>query len=134
MSTLHNNSYMGQRYIIEYNNDYNGTTLNPYAWFVQRTCNEWDYKWNSEWQVPYNSFNGEAMNVKLPDGSYAKNWTGWIYFDGMIMAADEFGNLNLGYVGTKMGFSGIELLNFATKGGGDDFWIQYGINLANQGR
>ncbi len=74
------------------------------------------------------------MTVECKDGSYAKNWTACMYFDGMLMSADQFGNLNLGYVGKKMGFDGFLLKNPATTGGGDKFWIQYGINMAERGR
>ncbi len=50
------------------------------------------------------------------------------------MSADKFGNLNLGYVGYKMGFSKPMLINFATSGGGDAEWIELGMNLAKNGR
>jgi hypothetical protein len=108
--------------------------MDSYAWFVKMACSDWDYKWNSDWQVPYDTFNEVKMDTKQKDGGYPKNWTPWIYFDGMLMGADKFGNLNLGYVGYHMGFDGIMLLNFATSGAGDGFWVQYGINMAKGGR
>jgi hypothetical protein len=74
------------------------------------------------------------MNTFYDDGSQAKNWTPWIYFDGMVFAADKFGNLNLGYVGYMMGYNGFQLINPATSGGGDQEWIEYGIEMAKQGR
>lgn len=97
------------------------------------TCSDWDYKWNPSWQVPYAYFNGVDMNKKQSDGSYAKNWTPWIYFNGQLISADKFANINLGYVGTKMGFFGYMLLNPTTTGGDDEKYIQRGINMAKNG-
>lgn len=122
MITLHNNT--DQALSIWAPN-----SLPGYLWFVSMTCGDWDYKWNPNWQVPYPYFNGEDMNV-----NNNKNWVPWIYFDGELMSADKFGNLNLGYVGTKMGFPAWILLNFATSGDGDGYWVQKGINMANGGR
>ena len=42
-----------------------------YIWFVRMTCSDWDYKQNSDWQVPYNTFNG--MDMTQTNG---KNWVG----------------------------------------------------------
>lgn len=128
MNTLHSNSATGQNYANEYN-DYNNIELSPYTWFVYMTCNAWDYKFNSEWQVPYDNFNGQNMNQ-----NNSKNWTPWIYFDGMLISGDKFGNINLGYVGTKMGFSGVMIKNMFTMDKDDGFYVNYGINLAKQGR
>lgn len=50
------------------------------------------------------------------------------------MGADKFGNLNLGYVGVMMGFSGRMLLNPATSGSGDGFWVKRGMEMAKNGR
>ena len=59
----------------------------------------------------------------------------WIYFDGIVMGADKFGNLNLGYVGTKLGFSKNTLIiPVVTDDKGDGPYIQHGIDMANQGR
>ena len=99
------------------------------AFLIDRAYGEWDYKWNSNWQVPYSTFNGNNMNV---DNN--KNWRGWMYFDGMLMSADDFGNLNMAYVGVKMGMPNWVYQNFATTDGKDAFWVQYGIDMANQGR
>ncbi|WP_418791467.1 RHS repeat domain-containing protein [Phosphitispora sp. TUW77] len=145
MDTLHTNAQTGIDYMDSLLNNYwflaNGgdPLLTSYSWFVSMTCNDWDYKWDPYWQVGHNAddygtFNGVDMNKKQSDGGYAKNWTAWIYFDGMLMGADKFGNLNLGYVGAKMGFFDIMLLNPATTGAGDGFWVEYGINMAKQGR
>ena len=73
------------------------------------------------------------MNEEQPDGSKPKNWTDWIYFNGTFMGADKVANLNWGYVGTKMGYSGVLLFNPLTTGGGDDVFIQDGVDLANNG-
>lgn len=90
---------------------------------------DWNYKFNSNWQVPYDYFNGNNMN---DDNN--KNWKAWMYFDGMLMAADDFGNLNMAYVGYKMGLPTSIYQNFATTDGKDAFWVQYGIDLAKSGR
>ena len=87
----------------------------------------------------YNA-HGDVLQLADSAGVVTKNYDyeafgyHWIYFDGMIMGADKFGNLNLGYVGAMMGFSGVWLLNPATSGAGDGFWVQYGIDMVNGGR
>ncbi len=130
--TLHKNAERALRYQNELfprivlSNPY---APSPYTWFVDRTCGEWDYKFNDEWRVPYRTFNGSNMNE-----NNAKNWTPWIYFDGMIVSADKFGNINLGYVGTKMGFSGFLLKNPTTMDKDDGPYVEYGIRMAEQGR
>lgn len=64
----------------------------------------------------------------------AKNWSNWIYFEGEIMGADKFGNLNLGYVGVCMGFDGIMLKNFYTMDKDDGYYVNLGMDLANSMR
>ena len=103
---------------------------NPYIWFVSQTCTVWDYKWNSNWQVPYDNFAGTDMNAKQKDGGYPQNWVAWIYYEGQLMGADKVGNLNLGYVGKMMSYAGWLLQNQHTTGGGDGCWIYMGINKA----
>jgi len=90
---------------------------------------EWNYKYNPNWQVPYDVFDGKNMNV---DNN--RNWIAWMYFDGMLMAGDDFGNLNMAYVGYKMGLGTYVYQNFLTTDGKDAFWVQYGIDLAKSGR
>ena len=51
-----------------------------------------------------------------------------------MMGADKLANLNWGYVGKTMGYSGPVLLNPFTTGVNDDFFIKLGIDLANSGR
>ena len=131
INTLHTNAAAGKSY-IEFHESLlkiGQSSQSPYEWFVQKTCTDWDYKYNSAWQVPYNKFNGENMNI-----NNNKNWKPWIYFDGMIISADKFGNINLGYVGTKMGFSGVMIKNSFTMDKDDGPYVQYGINMAIQGR
>ena len=103
---------------------------NPYIWFVSQTCTVWDYKWNSNWQVPYDNFAGTDMNAKQKDGGYPQNWVAWIYYEGQLMGADKVGNLNLGYVEKMMGYDGWLLQNQHITGGGDGYWIYTGINKA----
>ncbi|MDY3303082.1 MAG: RHS repeat-associated core domain-containing protein [Clostridia bacterium] len=136
INTLHKNVKEAEQYVNLYNKNptYNSEMPTPYVWFVNKTCTDWDYKKNNNWQVKYKKFNGYDMNERQRDGGYPKNWMSWIYFDGQVMGADKVGNLNLGYVGRKMGFDGYLLKNPATTGGGDGYWVQYGIDMASQGR
>lgn len=48
----------------------------------------------------------------------------------MIISADKLGNINLGYVGTKMGYSGISIKNFATMDKDDGPFVEHGIYMA----
>ena len=43
-----------------------------------------------------------------------RNWMDWIYFDGMIMGADKLGNMNMAYVGVKLGLPHIVYQNRTT--------------------
>lgn len=79
--------------------------------------------------MPYPIFDGEDMSI---DNN--KNWKPWIYFDGDIISADKFGNINLGYVGTKMGYSGLKLNYGYTMDKDDGPYVIYGIDMANQDR
>ena len=63
-----------------------------------------------------------------------KNWNAWIYFDRMIMGADKLGNMNMAYVGVKLGLPHYVYQNITTTDKDDAFWVQYGINMAKQGR
>ena len=69
---------------------------------------------------------------------HLKNYIDWIYFEGGVMGADKLANLNWGYVGTLMGYGAGTgkwmLFNPATTGGGDDVYIQMGVDLANSRR
>lgn len=58
----------------------------------------------------------------------------WMYFDGMLVSADKFGNINMAYVGVKVNLPYSVFQNFATTDKDDAFWVQYGINLAEAGR
>ena len=113
----------------------------PYVWFVLMTCTDWNYKYNEEWRVPeeymknknkegetiyYNGFN---MNEKN-----SRNWVPWIYFEGELWGADKIGNINLGYVGTAMGYGGVAIKNFATMDKDDAPAVLLGIELAKKWR
>ena len=91
---------------------------------------DWNYKIKNEWQVPYNYFNGNDMNV---DNN--RNWRPWMYFDGMLIAGDDFGNLNMAYVGYKMGLpTSVYQKSCKPLMVKMIFWVQYGIDLAKSGR
>jgi RHS repeat-associated protein len=101
-----------------------------YSWFVGMTENAWDYKFNPDWQIPYERFNGYNMSI---DNN--RNWMPWIYFEGEMWGADKIGNMNLGYVGTKMGYpKQMLLIPLITDDKGDGHAITFGISLAKSGR
>ena len=111
-------------------------TLEPYIWFVNMTCTEWNYKLNSNWQVGYHSknyanFEGNNMDI---DNNW--NWLPWIYFEGDIWGADQIGNINLAYVGYKMGYGKSFLIdNFVTRDDErDSKALDMGFALAEEGR
>lgn len=119
------NGISGILYQLQGNNYIEDST----TFLIGMAYGKWNYKQNPNWQVPYPYFNGKNMNV---DNN--KNWQAWMYFDGMLMAGDDFGNLNMAYVGYKMGLPEYIYKNFATTDGKDAFWVQYGISLAKCGR
>ena len=100
---------------------------------------EWDYKNKEEWRVPEKYtvdengkkilYNDVDMNLKN-----SRNWTPWIYFEGELWGADKIGNINLGYVGTVMGYGGVAIKNFATMDKDDAPAVLLGIELAEKGR
>ena len=61
-----------------------------------------------------------------------KNWRAWMYFDGMLVSADKFGNINMAYVGVKMQLPYIVFQNFATTDKDDASWVQYGISMQSK--
>ena len=101
------------------------------TYLIGMSYGDWNYKMNEEWRVPIRwfRFNGNYMGK---DNN--RNWRAWMYFDGMLMAADDFGNLNMAYVGYKMGLPELVYKNWITMDGKDSFWVQYGIDLAKSGR
>ena len=133
MSALHSNAAEGQKIVdatatmAKYG--YSGSRLGAYSWYVTSTCNNWNYKLDPNWQVPYSRFNGLDMSA-----NNNKNWQPWIYFEGKVWGADKIGNINLGYVGTKMGFDGVMIQNALTMDKDDGPSVTLGIQLANAGR
>ena len=148
MSVLHQNAAIGLGVEIsnyKMSNNYPQAYITSFCWLTAQHFKigdniNWDYKWDPNWQVPYAyftdwdaenpSFNGVGMNKVASDGSSPKNYVAWIYFNGNLMGADKLANLNWGYVGTKMGYFGAMLFNPLTTGGGDDVYIQMGVDLA----
>lgn len=92
---------------------------------------EWDYKYNDDWQVKYDYFDGKDMDA--PECNY-RNWTPWMYFDGRLISADKLGNMNMAYVGKNMGLPEWVYKNITTTDKDDAEWVQYGIDLAEAGR
>lgn len=92
---------------------------------------EWDYKYNDDWRVKYDYFDG--LDMDTPDSNY-RNWKPWMYFDGRLISADKLGNMNMAYVGKNMGLPEWVYKNFETMDKDDPYWVQYGIDLANSGR
>ena len=99
------------------------------TYLIGMSYGEWNYKYDANWQVPYEVFDGKDMNI---DNN--KNWYPWMYFDGMLIGADKVGNLNMAYVGTAMNVPYTVFQNCVTNDKDDAFWVQYGIDMANQGR
>jgi RHS repeat-associated protein len=147
MNTLHANAETGIAYMEALSSNFwflasgGDPFAASYGWFVGMALSDWDYKYDSSWQVKGKMVNGKEMfnSWNLDEGNN-RNWRPWIYFDGRIISADDVGNINLGYVGTKMGFSSF-LLEDAV-----DLWflniddvkdqesIKYGSNMARSGR
>lgn len=92
---------------------------------------EWDYKYNDDWRVKYDYFDGKYMDT--PNSNY-RNWTPWMYFDGRLISADKLGNMNMAYVGKNMGLPEWVYKNITTTDKDDAEWVQYGIDLAKTGR
>ena len=137
MDLLHANAKKAQRdiYILRSLSYYNpGTDFATRVAYLISMVDKgpWDYKLHSkEWRVPYDSYNGNDMDE---EGVNNRNWREWIYFDGMIMGADKLGNMNMAYVGVKLGLPHYVYQNFTTNDKDDPFWVQYGIDMAEQGR
>ena len=107
------------------------------SFLINKAYGEWDYKFQETWRVgsgsdQYLIFNNIDMNERQSDGSFPKNWTPWIYFEGLIIAADDVGNINLAFVGYKMNLPQYVYSNFATRDGKDAAMIDLGIALAQQ--
>ncbi|MBU5449160.1 RHS repeat-associated core domain-containing protein [Acetivibrio sp. MSJd-27] len=106
----------------------------------------WNYKWKSEWRVPYAKYNWNEdgtdsdMNAYTSggwfgEGSYPKNWMPWMYFDGMFLSGADMGNLALGYIMKSMGYEPSEYHPWNDKKGDRDWnLIEYGAAMASQGR
>ena len=59
----------------------------------------------------------------------------WMYFDGYIMSGDKFGNLNLAYIGRKLGLQDWVTKNPTTTDDAEDsFWLDYGFKMVSEGR
>ena len=59
-----------------------------------------------------------------------RNWNAWIYFEGKLWGADKIGNINLGYIGTILGFSGGFIQNQFTMDKDAGPAVMLGIYLA----
>ena len=137
---------------LQHQNEYKQLTSNPFLgqsginYFFdssgyligQVNHGPWDYKlqeswWPKETYIDKNdgSRRYDGKNLDLYD---QKNYIPWIYFDGYLIGADKFGNMNMAYVGKKMGLPEWVYKNFTTKDKDDPFWVQYGIDLAESGR
>ena len=129
-SILHDNAEEGKEYIDNYLNlDEEYRPQDPYLWYVLMTCTDWNYKNEAEWKCKYRYFRGK----KIDPNKNEDNTTPWIYFDGELISSDKLGNINLGYVGTKMGYSGILVQNRFTEDKDDGPYVRKGINLAKWG-
>ncbi len=57
-----------------------------------------------------------------------------MYFDGHLIGADKVGNMNMAYVGKKMGLPEWVYKNWFTMDKDDPEWVERGISLAESGR
>ena len=138
MNLLHENAEIAKEYQDNLKSGYSGMMYNleggnyfldSSAFLIAMAYGKWNYKYDDYWRVPYDYFDGNDMSKDKN-----KNWRPWMYFDGMLISADKLGNMNMAYVGTKMGLPKFVFQNFLTNDKDDAFWVQYGIDLAEQGR
>lgn len=111
--------------------------LAPSGFLIGMVTDEdnWDYKYNPDWQV--GGKDGESLETydgKNLNADNNRNWLPWMYYDGHLMGADKFGNMNMAYVGKKMGLPEWVYQNRITTDGEDAEWVQRGIDLAKSGR
>ena len=87
-----------------------------------------DYFFTSDKLEAYKDANGKILPGKR----------GMFYLTPMTergkLSGDKFGNMNLGYVGFEMSLPEYVYLNFATPDKDDAFWVEYGMNMAKNGR
>ena len=92
----------------------------------------WDYKRSDHWRV--NEGKDGLYDGKDLRKHNHKNWLPWMYFDGELISADKLGNMNMSYVGKKIGLPEWIYKNFLTTDKDDEPWVQKGIDLAKSGR
>ena len=92
----------------------------------------WDYKWVDHWRV--NEGEGKYYDGKDLEADNHKNWLPWMYFDGDLISADKLGNMNMSYVGKRMGLPEWVYKNVTTTDKDDGAWVQKGIDMAKAGR
>ena len=117
-----------------------GSLLEPGAFLTAMALdkNQWNYKYQDEWRVGGVDEKGNKLKYydgKDLDADNNRNWLPWIYFDGYLIGADKFGNMNMAYVGKKMGLPEWVYKNFETMDDPEDiFWIDKGTSYAESGR
>ncbi len=117
-----------------------GSLLEPGAFLTAMTdYGPWDYKRKDAWH-PTETYIDKNDRSRRYDGKNLdlddqKNYIPWIYFDGYLIGADKFGNMNMAYVGKKMGLPEWVYKNFTKMDDPEDiFWIDKGTELAESGR
>ena len=118
-----------------------GNLLEPGAFLTAMALdkNQWNYKYQDEWH-PKETYTDKNDGSRRYDGKNLdlhdqKNYIPWIYFDGYLIGADKFGNMNMAYVGKKMDLPEWVYKNFETMDDPEDiFWIDKGTELAESGR
>ena len=118
-----------------------GALLEPSAFLTAMTdYGPWDYKRKAPWQTQGTVIIENGKEKEIYDGKdlyegNRRNWLPWIYFDGYLIGADKFGNMNMAYVGKKMGLPEWVYKNPITMDDPEDIlWIDKGINYAETGR
>ena len=143
MGTMHKNAETAKEYqnrMIEQIQAYPylATNSSPFldsALYLIKMVNRgpWDYKYDENWRVPMVNGKTTFDGYDLTQDNY-RNYLEWMYFDGYLLGADKVGNMNMAYVGKKMGLPEWVYKNWWTTDKDDAEWVERGIGLAESGR
>jgi hypothetical protein len=127
--------------LAEYNKEFSQRFFlesSIYLAYMGYSKTDWNYKYIEGWRVPEHYFSTENPifnGYNMINDPNSRNWRSYMYFDGMIISADYFGNLNLAYIGAKMGLTEWVYKNFSTMDTKLDIEaLDYGTKMAKQGR
>ena len=74
------------------------------GWFTNmvKPGGSWDYKTIESWKLPYTKFGG--INI-TNENQWQRSNQKYLYFQGHVISAAEFGNIHYGYMAKVVGFS-----------------------------